>query len=75
MNKNSSCPAPTLPKFAHISLLAQTPKPLVRVLAACLNEKQTFRRDKPFPYFLKLTVTFCFHSSRYFILFTLEMRN
>ena len=33
-----------------------------------LNKKQTFQRSKPFPYFLTITLTFCFQTSRYGIL-------
>ena len=65
--KNCSCQARTRPKFFHILLLVQTPNPLVQALETQMK-KQTFQRDKLFPYFLMLTLTFCFQTSRYGIL-------
>lgn len=57
--KNCSCRARTRPKFFHILLLVQTSNPLVQVLETQMK-KQTFQRDKLFPYFLVLTLTFVF---------------
>ena len=60
--KDCSCRARTRPKFSYISLLAQTPNPLVQALETYMKNK-LFNETNRSPTFFMLTLTLCFQTS------------